>query len=103
MFALDQFIGLTLGEGARDDFEDPWEATESHIVTYLEGLASLQSDLDHLFATVATSDARLRTFRTAREAFRTGEEFDVWLQAVRRRLQQAHAGIHLEPLVDPNL
>ncbi|MGB8649291.1 MAG: hypothetical protein WCD35_01380, partial [Mycobacteriales bacterium] len=54
-----------------------------------------------LFATTPDRQTRLAMFPTSRAFSQRDDSFDVWLRAVQRRATEALAGIHSDPLVDP--
>ena len=102
LYHLDQMIGTTLYEGARDDFDDCWAAAEAFVAHASEQLlVQLRSDIEEVFRTCPDQDERFRLFYLDYN-FGNGDEFDAWLRAVDNRIQLALAGIHTEPLVDPD-
>ncbi len=100
MYALEQMLMAHLDEGARDEFEDRWEGAEDFIVR-VEGalLHQLKHDIAEAFATLSPSE-RFAYFELDNN-FHGPDDFDEWLRVLARRMEQALAGIHSEPLSDP--
>jgi hypothetical protein len=100
-YYLDQLISAQLGQDWRQDFDDPWEAGEA-VVTEADNdfLASVTANIDTLRGTYTSPEARFEHYNV-RSAFHNAAEFDTWLTDLDRRITQAIAGIHNEPMVDP--
>jgi hypothetical protein len=100
-FETDQLIGYQLGQDWMIEFDGVYEAAEDWIATRTDaGLIRLIAEIDFLFDLEPTAAARLHHFRGG--AFSAKDDsFDVWLRAVQRRAREAIAGIHSNPLVDP--
>jgi hypothetical protein len=100
MYALEQMLMAHLDEGARDQYEDRWEGAEAYITRTTEAkLLLLRSQIQESLSTLEP-EARFTYFRLDGN-FRTADEFDAWLRTLDRRMEQALAGDHSEPLVDP--
>lgn len=99
---LQQFIGLQIGEDWRDEYGDPWVAAEDWIQTTRdERLRSLRDNISLLFDDYPERLQRFH-FMELYGAFPNEDAFDAWLLAVQTRIEQALAGIHTQPLVDPD-
>ena len=100
-FEIDQLIGYELGEDWRNEFDDVYDAAE-HWVSALpdEGRVRLVAEIDFIFDLESDAAGRLGHFPTA-PFVSTDDSFDVWLRAVQQRAREALAGIHSNPLVDP--
>ncbi len=101
-YELDQFVGLQLDQDWSDDFADPYAAAEEGISRRSdEQLRQIHGEITRFLNGVAAIEERLIYFDLNGAFPGRGNAFDVWLQAVRRRIEQALAGIHSEPLEAP--
>lgn len=102
LYELDQFVGLTLNEDWSDEYDDPYEAAEPWFTeTSDDRLRELILEIDDFFRNVPGEKDRRAFFPTYGAFPETGDAFDRWLLAARRRAEQAVAGIHSDPLAVP--
>lgn len=84
------------------DYADVWELAEDRVSGLTdEQCARLLQDVDRMFSDHADSATRKACYYLNGAFADAADDFDVWLLAVRRRAEQALAGIHSEPLQAP--
>ncbi len=98
---LDQLIMAQLSEDWVHDFDDGWEAAEAFIVEADdEYLLNIKTNIATLRQAYPSPEARFDLYHL-RGVFRNSAGFQMWLTDLDRRITQAIAGIHNEPMVDP--
>ncbi|MCU1595894.1 MAG: hypothetical protein JWO12_3286 [Frankiales bacterium] len=101
MYALEQTLMAHTDQGAYDRYEDRWEGAEDFIAKAPAfELEELREQIAEAFATLEPA-ARFTYFKLSGE-FGTPEEFDEWLRTLDRRMEQAIAGDHSQPLEYPD-
>lgn len=84
------------------DYEDVWELAEDRVSGLTdEQCRRLLRDIDLMFRLCADSAARKARYCLNGAFLEQGDDFDIWLLAVRRRTEHALAGIHSEPVQAP--